>query len=113
MTRRLTEHYRIILLAAEGKTDKEIEATLQITRQKAGRWRERYLRLGRAGWEQDAAGRGRKPTYREIRQAIVRKTTRETPPYATHWSLESMDRAMDISPRTVGRVWREHGLKRT
>lgn len=110
--RRLGERCRIVLRAAEGKTNEEIAAALQITRQKAGRWRERYAKQGRAGIEQDAPGRGRKPTYpEELRQVIVRQTTREKPPNATHWSLMTMAKAMDLSPRTVGRVWREHGLK--
>jgi hypothetical protein len=30
---------------------------------------------------------------------------------ASHWSRQSMAEAMDVSPSTVGRIWREHGLK--
>jgi transposase len=111
-SQRLSERCRIVLLAAEGKTNEEIGALLQITRQRAGRWRQRYVAQGRAGIEADAPGRGRKPTYpEEVRQAVVQKTTRETPPAATHWSLQRMAKAMDLSTRTVGRIWREHGLK--
>lgn len=55
---------------------------------------------------------GRKATYpAEVRQLLVRKTTRGTPPGQTHWSRTTMAKAMDLSPSTVGRVWREHGLK--
>ena len=110
--KRLSQRCQIVLLAAEGKTNEEIGAVLHITRQRAGRWRQRYLEAGPRGIEQDAPGRGRKPTYpEEFRQAIVQKTTRETPPQATHWSLNRMAKAMDLSARTVGRIWREHGLK--
>lgn len=81
VSRRLSERCRIVLLAAEGRTNEEIGAALQITRQRAGRWRQRYVAQGRAGIEADAPGRGRKPTYpEELRQAVVQKTTRETPP---------------------------------
>jgi transposase len=112
VAKRLSQRCQIVLLAAEGKTNEEIGATLHLTRQRAGRWRQRYLEQGRAGIEQDAPGRGRKLTYpEELRQAVVQKTTRETPRQATHWSLHSMAKAMDLSPRTVGRIWREHGLK--
>jgi transposase len=38
-------------------------------------------------------------------------TTREKPAHGTHWSLATMAKALDISPRTVGRIWLEHGLK--
>jgi transposase len=112
VSKRLSERCQIVLLAADGKSNEEIGNLLKITRQRAGRWRCRYLEQGRTGIEQDAPGRGRKPTYpEELREAIVQKTTRETPPQATHWSLNRMAKAMDLSARTVGRIWREHGLK--
>jgi transposase len=111
-SRRLNERCRIVLLAKEGKTNEEIAAALKITRQKVGRWRSRFVTGGRAQIETDAPGRGRRRTYpEEIRQLIVRKTTKSLPPAATHWSRESMAKAMDVSPSTVARVWREHGLK--
>jgi transposase len=110
--KRLGERSRIILLAAEGRTNEQIGEELSLSRQKAARWRMRFLELGRAGIEIDAPGRGRKPSYPpELRQLVVQMTTRQTPPNATHWSLVTMAKALDISPRTVGRIWREHGLK--
>ena len=42
---------------------------------------------------------------------LVRKTTRARPPGRTHWTRTTMAKAMDLSPSTVGRVWRAHGLK--
>jgi transposase len=111
-SRRLNERCRIILLAKEGKSNEEIAAQLNMTRQKVGRWRLRFVEGGRAGIEMDAPGRGRKRTYpEEIRQAIVQKTTKSLPTAETHWSRTSMAKAMDVSPSTVARVWREHGLK--
>ncbi len=110
--RRLGERCRIVLLAASGKTNEQIAEELGMTRQKAGRWRTRFVEAGRAGIEADAPGRGRKPTYPpELRRLVVQKTTRETPPNATHGSLSIMAKALEVSPRTVGRIWREHGLK--
>jgi transposase len=110
--KRLGERCRIVLLAAEGKTNEEIEEDLGVSRHKAGRWRARFAQSGRAGIESDAPGRGRKPSYPpELRQLVVRMTTREKPDNATHWSLATMAKALDISPRTVGRIWLEHGLK--
>ena len=110
--KRLGERSRIILLAAEGRTNEQIGEDLSLSRQKAARCRLRFLELGRAGIEADAPGRGRKPSYpTELRQLVVQMTTRQTPPNATHWSLVTMAKALDISPRTVGRIWREHGLK--
>ena len=111
-SKRLSQRCLVVLLAANGKTNEQIAKKLKITRQKVGRWRSRFVELGRAGIESDRPGRGRKQIYTaEIRRMIVRKTTQEKPTAATHWSRESMSEAMDVSPSTVGRVWREHGLK--
>ena len=109
--RRLVERCQIILRAAEGETNEQIATALGITRQKAARWRDRFRQGGRAGLEQDAPGRGRKPTYGpEIQQLIVERTLRTTPPGATHWSQRTMARALEVSSRTIGRVWQAHGL---
>ena len=50
---RLAERSRIVLLAAEGRNNYEIAARLEITRQKAGRWRNRFVEQGLAGIEKD------------------------------------------------------------
>jgi transposase len=112
VSKRLGERCRIILQAAEGRTNEEIATALKITRQKVARWRARFRESGRAGLEQDAPGRGRKPIYGpEITALIVERTTRALPPNATHWSQRSLAKALDLSDSTIGRVWRAHGLK--
>jgi transposase len=109
---RLSERCAVVLLAAKGKRNDQIARQLKITRQKAARWRQRFLQAGRAGIECEQPGRGRKPTYTpDIRRLMVRLTTQETPQAATHWSRQSMAKELGLSPSTVGRVWREHGLK--
>ena len=47
----------------------------------------------------------------DVRRVVVRMTTQETPGDATHWSLYSMAKAAKLSTRTVGRIWKENGLK--
>ena len=109
---RLSERALIVLMAADGKTNREIGKSLAITEEKAARWRGRFLTQGRAGLEQDAPGRGRKPTYsQKVVAMVVRKTTRQKPEAATHWSRRVMARATELSPSTIGRIWRQHGLK--
>ena len=111
-SKRLGERCQIVLLAAEGKENDEIAEALGIHRHTVSRWRSRFIEQGRIGIEKDAPGRGRKLTYPEdFRKHIARKTTGGTPPDATQWSRASMAAAMDLSPSTVGRIWREHGLK--
>jgi transposase len=109
---RLAERSRIVLLAAEGRNNYEIAARLDITRQKAGRWRNRFVEQGLSGIEKDAPRSGRIPTIsRRKRARIVKKTLEEKPLNATHWSRASMAKAVGVSESTVGKIWRTHGLK--
>jgi len=47
----------IVLMAADGKTNREIGRSLEITEEKASRWRGRFIEQGRTGIKQDAPGR--------------------------------------------------------
>ena len=109
---RLTERATVVLLAADGLTNKEIALKLAITEAKAGRWRGRFVVHGRKGIEQDAPGRGRKATYSaQAVLKVVRRTTSQKPEGATHWSRRAMAKATNMSATTIGRIWHVHGLK--
>ena len=92
--------------------NQEIATQLGITRQKAGRWRDRFAQHGLSSIEKDAPRSGRIPTISPRRQkAVIRKTLEEQPRQATHWSRQLMADATGLSPATIGRIWRAHGLK--
>jgi transposase len=108
----MAERARIVLLAADGLENQEIGERLGISRQKVGRWRTRYAEEGFPGIEKDAQRSGRPAKYRNsVQNEVIRKTQKEIPKNATHWSRRTMAKAMDISASTVGRIWRRHGLK--
>ena len=109
---RLAERSQIILLAGKGLTNEEIAEELGVTRQKAGRWRQRYAERGIEGISKDAPRPGRKPkiSSRKVNQ-VIRLTTQTTPENATHWSQRLMAEKAGISMSTVGRIWKSHGLK--
>ncbi|MCP4375772.1 MAG: IS630 family transposase [bacterium] len=109
---RLAERSKIVLLAAEDLTNGEIAEELEMTRQKAGRWRDRYYQLGLSGIERDAPRPGRKKeiSARKVNQ-VIKLTTQEKPKNATHWSRRLMADRVSISESSVGRIWRAHGLK--
>jgi len=104
---------KIVLLAADGWTNQEIAAEIEVKEQTVGLWRKRFIAGGIAGIEKDAGGRGCTPTvqYGEIEAEVIRKTTQENPPDATHWSTRTMAKAMGISPASVSRIWQRSGLK--
>ena len=55
---RQVERAQIILLAADGMQDLEIAAAVNISNQKAARWRKRFLQKGFPGLEKDASRPG-------------------------------------------------------
>ena len=59
---RLAERSQIVLLAGKSRTNEEIAEALGVTRQKAGRWRQRYAESGIDGISQDAPRPGRLET---------------------------------------------------
>ena len=83
---RQVQRAQIILLAADGMQDLGIAAALNISNQKAARWRKRFLQKGFPGLERDASRPGRPPTITVAKiEDVVRKTTQAKPENATHW----------------------------
>jgi transposase len=100
------------LLAASGLDNEAIAAELKITRQKAGRWRSRFAERGIDGIFKEEARPGRPPVIGPRKRArIVRTTLEEKPTNSTQWSRALMSAKTGVSPSTVGRIWRAHGLK--
>jgi transposase len=109
---RVVERARIVLLASEDKQNQEIAKILRVTRRTVGVWRGRFVEHGINGILKDAPRAGRRRSISdEMVREIVRKTTQETPVAATHWSTRSLAKVMGLSPSTIGRIWRSHGLK--
>jgi transposase len=109
---RQVQRAQIILLAADGKQDLEIAVAVNVSNQKAARWRKRFLQSGFPGLERDATRPGRTPTITPTKiQDVVRKTTQEKPDNATHWSTRTMAAASGISEKSVRRIWHRNGLK--
>jgi transposase len=109
---RLMRRAQIVLLAAEGKQNKQIAEQLNVMPRIAALWRDRFLELGLEGLIKDAPRSGRKPALgpEKVRR-IVRRTIEETPRNATQWSTRSMAKAEGVSEATVRRIWKQHGLK--
>lgn len=109
---RQRERARMILLAAEGMTNKEIASQMGVKAHTVGRWRSRFAELRLAGIEKDLPRGGRPRTQREkLESEIIRKTTQETPRNATHWSTRTLAKELDVSQSMIHRVWKANGLK--
>ena len=109
---RLVTRARIVLRAARGLQNKVIAEELGVREKTVGLWRKRFCEKRVAGIEKDAPGRGRPKSFGKARVAeIVRITTQETPPNATHWSTRDMAKVAGMSAASVSRIWKLHGLK--
>lgn len=106
---RLARRARIVLLAAEGVGNHEIARRMQISRNQAISWRNRFTRDGITALDGDLPRSGRKPQIDAAE--IVRLTTQTTPEGATHWSTRKLAVTMGVSDTTVHKVWKAHGLK--
>lgn len=108
---RLALRARIVLAAADGRSNTEVAATLRITMPTVGKWRRRFLeaRLDGLG-DEPRPGTPRKITDDQVERAIV--TTLETKPEnATHWSTRSLAARLGLSQTAVARIWRAFGLQ--
>ncbi len=109
---RMVLRAKIVLHAAAGMQNKAIAEKVETQEKTVGLWRKRFAEKRIAGIEKDAPGRGRRPTMDPAAVAeIIRITTQEDPPNATHWSTRDMAAAVGVSAATVRRIWVAHGLK--
>jgi transposase len=109
---RLVERAGIILLAANGRENKDIAAEVGVTRATVSRWRNRFAERGIPGIEKDAPRGGRPPKTREqLVRKIIEMTTQQKPAHATHWSTRTLAETLGTNRSMVSRVWRAHGLK--
>jgi len=103
---------RIVLLSADGVSTGDIMRRLGTSTPTISRWRNRYETDGVVGLFKDRSRPGRK---RRIGQAKVRevvyRTLQEKPSCATHWSTRSLAKVVGLSPASVQRIWKAHGLK--
>ncbi len=109
---RLVTRANIVLLAAQGRANKDIALEVGTGRVAVGRWRKRFTELRLAGIEKDKPRGGRASTVRDhVARKIIETTTQHKPEDATHWSTRSLAKHLSVSRSMVQRVWKANGLK--
>jgi transposase len=103
---------RIVLMTADGCGTMAIRSATGKGKPTIWRWQERYMKAGLDGLLRDAPrGKAFDAITREQVARVVDLTLHSTPPGATHWTLRSMAKEVDLAPSSVHRIWQQHGLK--
>jgi len=102
---------RIILLAAQGKSNTVIASVLKTSVNTVSIWRRRFTEQRVKGLK-DKPGRGRKRTYSADKvEEIINNTLKTKPQNSTHWSTRTLAQEVGVSHMTVKRIWNAHQIK--
>jgi transposase len=102
---------RIVLACADGPSNVDVAEMLSVNRLTVGKWRSRFLDHRLDGlMDEDRPGRPPSITLDRVEDVVV-ATLEQTPRNATHWSRTSMAEKSGLSKSTIGRIWRDFGLK--
>ncbi|MFQ5859353.1 MAG: IS630 family transposase [Anaerolineae bacterium] len=102
---------RIILLAAEKRSNSDVAEYLHTTRVTVGKWRSRFVRRRLDGLvDEPRPGAPRAISDADV-ERVITMTLESTPKEATHWSTRSMGEAAAMSATTVRRIWHAFALQ--
>ena len=103
---------KIVLMCAEGVTNKQVAADLGVDQSTVDRWRARFV-TDRLDGLQDEPRSGRPPSILldQVEDVIVATLESAPPGKDTHWSRSSMASRTGLSKSTIGRIWKKFDLK--
>lgn len=105
---RVAKRARIILMAAEGCSNRDIGLVVDLHYNQVGIWRQRYGEYGLAGLD-DSERSGRPLVYGHDDVLLLVKLVTEPPPdEATRWTMEALAEAMAAHgvPISASQIWR-------
>jgi transposase len=102
---------RIVLAAADGKSNLEVAEALSISRLTVGKWRSRFLARRLDGlFDEARPGAPRTVTDAHV-ERLITKALESTPKNATHWSTRSLAKQTGMSQSAVSRILRAFALQ--
>ncbi len=107
----LARRARIVLGAADGRSNTEIAERVGVSRPTVAKWRSRFAGRRLDGLvDEPRPGRPRTITDDQVEEVVV-KTLETTPKDATHWSTRSMAAEAGLTQNAILRIWQAFGLQ--
>jgi len=107
----LATRSRVVLLCAEGHSNREVAAKVGVHETTVCKWRRRFMEKRLDGLlDEPRPGAPRKISDKTV-ERIVTTTLESTPRGATHWSSRELAKQIGVSQSTVSRVWRAFNLQ--
>jgi len=107
----LVARARLVLWAAENTSNQEIAGRLGWSSPTVGKWRQRFVEHRLQGiYDELRPGRPRSVSDEQV-AVLLRRTLKQKPPGATHWSVRMAAEANGLSKSTVHRVFQLFALQ--
>jgi transposase len=107
----IAQRARIVLLAADGLSNNEVADKVGCNQATVVKWRKRFIERGLDGLPDDPRPGAPRSISDDDVEAVIVRTLEDKPTDATHWSTRDLAAGAGISASSVGRIWREFGLK--
>jgi transposase len=101
---------RIILLAAEGVTIRQIARRLHVSPTTVRLWCLRFAHTGSAALSRDRPRGGRQPGRSATRVLAILRAMRDGGPRQPPWTTRALADSVGTSAATVWRVWKHFGI---
>jgi putative transposase len=107
----LVSRAQLVLWAAEGLSNQAIGERLGWSKPTVGKWRQRFVQYRLQGlYDELRAGRPRSISDEQV-AVLLRRTLKQKPAGATHWSVRLAAEANGLSKSTVHRVFQLFALQ--
>lgn len=105
---RMAQRARIVMLAADGWSNRDIAEAVDMHYNQVAVWRKRYIEFGSVGlFDEDRPGRPHVYDHDDV-LLLVKLVTEEPPEHATRWTMEALAAAMASHgvPMSASQAWR-------
>jgi transposase len=107
----LSRRALMILLAAAGRTNREIAIALRADVHTVGRWRKQFLVHRLKGIATPTRAPGLRTARAQRMARKILKRTREAPPRGSgRWTTRTLADELGVSHSTIRRVWKAAGI---